>query len=123
MLLRADSNVTMRGDKSFANDLDVQRGIVSGRVALLLRCAEIKPLLSGLSDFFRPNFEKIYFSLFTIRSCRAQKVCSGGGGEGDEKAMKWGQFFGAWLGPLCGHSRATRARLALNCRAKMKRAA
>jgi hypothetical protein len=56
VLLRADSNVTMRGDKSFANDLDVQRGIVSGRVALLLRCAEIKPLLSGLSDFFRLYF-------------------------------------------------------------------
>lgn len=36
------------GDGSFAYDLDVQRGIVSGRVALLLRSAEIKPLLSGL---------------------------------------------------------------------------
>jgi hypothetical protein len=33
--------------KSFAYDLDVQRGIVSGRVALLLRSAEIQPLLSG----------------------------------------------------------------------------
>lgn len=48
MPLPVDSNVTMRGDKSFAYDLDVQRGIVSGRVALLLRSAEIKPLLSGL---------------------------------------------------------------------------
>ncbi|KAL6670013.1 hypothetical protein ACI3LZ_002349, partial [Candidozyma auris] len=36
------------GDGSFAYDLDVQRGIVSGRVALLLRSAEIKPSLSGL---------------------------------------------------------------------------
>jgi hypothetical protein len=33
-------------DKSLADDLD-QRGIVSGRVALLLRSAEIKPLLNG----------------------------------------------------------------------------
>ena len=39
----------MRGDKSFAYDLDVQRSIVSGRVALLLRSAEIKLLLGGLS--------------------------------------------------------------------------
>ena len=47
--LAADSNVSMRGDKSFAYDLDVQRSIVSGRVALLLRSAEIKLLLSDLS--------------------------------------------------------------------------
>ena len=38
----------MREDKSFAYDLDVQRGIVSSRVALLLRSAEIQPLLSDL---------------------------------------------------------------------------
>lgn len=38
----------MREDKSFVNDLNVQRGIVSSRVALLLRSAEIKPLLSDL---------------------------------------------------------------------------
>ena len=48
MCLPANSNVMMRGDKSFAYDLDVQRGIVSSRVALLLRSAEIKPLLSDL---------------------------------------------------------------------------
>lgn len=48
MCLPADGNVRMREDKSFANDLDVQRGIVSSRVALLLRSAEIKPLLSDL---------------------------------------------------------------------------
>ena len=47
--LPADSNVNMRGDKSFAYDLDVQRSIVSSRVALLLRSAEIKLLLSDLS--------------------------------------------------------------------------
>ncbi len=31
-------------DKSFADDLNWERGIVSSRVALLLRSAEIKPL-------------------------------------------------------------------------------
>ena len=31
-------------DKSFADDLNMERGIVSSRVALLLRSAEIKPL-------------------------------------------------------------------------------
>lgn len=38
----------MSEDKSFAYDLNVQRGIVSSRVALLLRSAEIKPQLSDL---------------------------------------------------------------------------
>ena len=52
MCLPADSNVNMRGDKSFAYDLDVQRSIVSSRVALLLRSAEIKPLLSDLFFYF-----------------------------------------------------------------------
>ena len=40
-----DSNVIMRGDKSFADDLNVQRSIVSSRVALLLRSAEANPSL------------------------------------------------------------------------------
>ena len=31
-------------DKSYADDLSMKRGIVSSRVALLLRSAEIKPL-------------------------------------------------------------------------------
>ena len=53
MCLPADGNVRMREDKSYAYDLDVQRGIVSSRVALLLRSAEIKPLLS---DLFFSNF-------------------------------------------------------------------
>lgn len=35
-------------ERSFAYDLNVRPGIVSGRVALLLRSAEIKP---ELSDF------------------------------------------------------------------------
>lgn len=32
-------------DKSFADDLNLERGIVSSRVALLLRSAEIKPIV------------------------------------------------------------------------------
>lgn len=32
-----------RGDESFADDLNMWRGIVSGRVALLLRSTEIQP--------------------------------------------------------------------------------
>ena len=51
MCLPADSNVIMSGDKSFAYDLHVQRSIVSSRVALLLRSAEIKPQLSDLFVF------------------------------------------------------------------------
>ena len=48
MCLPVDCNVIVCGDKSFVYDLTVQRGIVSSRVALLLRSAEIKPLLSDL---------------------------------------------------------------------------
>ena len=48
LCLPTDRNVMMRGDKSFANDLNVQRSIVSSRVALLLRSAEIKLQLSDL---------------------------------------------------------------------------
>lgn len=63
----ADCNVILREDKSFVYDLDVQRGIVSSRVALLLRSAEIKPLLSDLffilsnsleADRGRPGFRE-----------------------------------------------------------------
>lgn len=46
MCLPANSNVDMRGDKSFVYDLDVQRSIVSSRVALLLRSAEAKLLFN-----------------------------------------------------------------------------
>ena len=38
-------NLTMRRDKSFVDDLIVHRGVVSGRVTLLLRSAETKPLM------------------------------------------------------------------------------
>ncbi len=52
MCLPTNSNVIMRGDKSFAYDLHVQRSIVSSRVALLLRSAEIKLQLSDLFVFY-----------------------------------------------------------------------
>jgi hypothetical protein len=46
VLLIAISNIGR--DKSFVDDLIYERGIVSSRVALLLRSAEIKPLFFDL---------------------------------------------------------------------------
>ena len=43
-----DCNFTARRDKSFAYDLVVEPGRVSGRVALLLRVAERKPVFADL---------------------------------------------------------------------------
>lgn len=43
--------MTMRRDKSFADDLIVHRGVVSSRVALLLRSAETKPLMPRFVPF------------------------------------------------------------------------
>jgi hypothetical protein len=45
----------MRRDKSFADDLIVHRGVVSGRVALLLRSAETKPLMPRFVPFRNPQ--------------------------------------------------------------------
>lgn len=76
----ADSNVILRGDKSFVYDLDVQRGIVSSRVALLLRSAEIKPLLSDLfipSVFLREPLYVLGGGLVFDRSRPAQSVWMG----------------------------------------------
>ena len=42
------ANSYVSGDKSFADDLNKERGIVSCRVALLLRYSDIKPLFKGL---------------------------------------------------------------------------
>ena len=41
----ANCNHHMGGGESFADDLNLERGTVSSRVALLLRSAEVKPLL------------------------------------------------------------------------------
>ena len=43
-----------RGDESFADDLNMGRGIVSGRVALLLRSTEIRP--HRPNDLLPPSF-------------------------------------------------------------------
>jgi hypothetical protein len=42
--LLANCNYDMGGGESFADDLNEERGTVSGRVALLLRSTEVKPL-------------------------------------------------------------------------------
>jgi hypothetical protein len=61
--------LTMRRDKSFADDLIVHRGVVSSRVALLLRSAETKPLM--------PRF--VPFRNTTCQSnCRPQSVQASG---------------------------------------------
>ena len=43
-------------DKSFADDLNLERGIVSSRVALLLRSAEIKPIVLWFVLIFKNFF-------------------------------------------------------------------
>lgn len=41
-----------RGDESFADDLNMWPGIVSGRVALLLRSTEIQPAAAPICPLF-----------------------------------------------------------------------
>src|SRR3954462_14688819 len=49
-----------RGDESFADDLNMGRGIVSGRVALLLRSTEIRPHRpNDLLPFFLPHKSRV----------------------------------------------------------------
>ena len=57
----------MRGDKSFAYDLNVQRSIVSSRVALLLRSAEIKLQLSDLSKVLTAGAVDVLEKEFNVR--------------------------------------------------------
>src|SRR6478672_11735919 len=50
-----------RGDESFADDLNMGRGIVSGRVALLLRSTEIRPHRpNDLLPFFLPHKSRVH---------------------------------------------------------------
>ena len=44
-----------RGDESFADDLNMGRGIVSGRVALLLRSTEIRPPVPMICPLVGPG--------------------------------------------------------------------
>jgi hypothetical protein len=50
-------NLTMCRDKSFADDLIVHRGVVSSRVALLLRSAETKPLMPRFVPFRNTTYQ------------------------------------------------------------------
>jgi hypothetical protein len=52
--------------KSFVDDLSKERGIVSGRVASLLRFAEIKPLFSRFVSFLLLSSFSCVFSLFFL---------------------------------------------------------
>ena len=82
----ADCNVILREDKSFVYDLDVQRGIVSSRVALLLRSAEIKPLLSDL-----------LFPGSSWREPVAARIWGGGQqGKGVVVFVCWGECMAGW---------------------------
>lgn len=63
--LATDSNVKMCGDKSHADDLNVRLGIVSGRVALLLRSTEVKPTLSDLLDLGDGSF--LYLTMYFMK--------------------------------------------------------
>ena len=47
-------------DKSFADDLNIERGIVSSRVAFLLRSAEIKPIVLEICS------KEQHLSLFSL---------------------------------------------------------
>lgn len=67
----------MREDKSYAYDLDVQRGIVSSRVALLLRSAEIQPLLSDLLLRRRSRGQQVLAWNYAKQPLRAMRVSSG----------------------------------------------
>jgi hypothetical protein len=97
-----DSNVIMRGDKSFADDLNVQRSIVSSRVALLLRSAEIKLLLSDLCVTHTLQMFllagagwclEIFLNLFIISYSRFQVALA-------IESSSWGHsVIGAWI---CG---------------------
>ena len=64
------------GDKSFVDDLNIKLGIVSSRVALLLRSAEIKPVFSR---FVLLNISPSMscpesYILMTRESCHKEKM-------------------------------------------------
>ena len=62
-------------DKSFADDLNREQGIVSSRVALLLRSAEIKPLFYRFVLFKRTiNFFPPLFNYPSSISFKDMKV-------------------------------------------------
>jgi hypothetical protein len=60
-----------REDESFADDLNMKRGIVSSRVALLLRSTEIQPAVSKIRAL-----ERIFSSLFNNASVSLETLAS-----------------------------------------------
>ena len=64
----------MRGGESFADDLNFGQGTVSGRVALLLRSAEVKPLFYR---FVQPRVELFSLSLFFFFFVHALNIRAG----------------------------------------------
>ena len=66
MYLPAHGKLTLRGNKSFADDLTVEQRAVSSRVALLLRSAEAKLSL--------PRFVEKHFSpVLRLAATQAQE--------------------------------------------------
>ena len=58
-------NPSLPRDKSFADDLNTEQSIVSGRVTLLLRSAEIRPLFTRFV-LFTTNILSLRESLFCL---------------------------------------------------------
>ena len=83
-------NLTMRRDKSFADDLIAHRGVVSGRVALLLRSTETKPWM--------PRFVPLEERRFQCprRPLIEQQACGTSGRKRVGEKGVWGDE--GWLG-------------------------
>ena len=56
-----------REDESFADDLNMKRGIVRSRVALLLRSLEIQPAVSKIRALRAPPLSSSYSVWTTVR--------------------------------------------------------
>lgn len=79
-----------RGDESFADDLNMGRGIVSGRVALLLRSTEIPPHRPKDFPQENPSPKNISY-LPKISALRAAKGAGVQGREGRERGQTEGR--------------------------------
>lgn len=64
----------MRGDKSFAYDLLVRPGRVSGRVALLLRSTERKPVAGKICESFSSLLLPISGVTMSVRRWRGFRI-------------------------------------------------
>ena len=94
-------------DKSFADDLNLERGIVSSRVALLLRSAEIKPIVLWFVQFYLYFFFFFYWSVSVglvykfVFAIFVENYGGGVAGDVDEGFgagyMRWVRWGGAWF--------------------------